>query len=175
MPLRFWRRVKIAPGVTVNLSKSGASVSLGPRGAKTTLGHGRVRQTVGLPGTGLFYTRTVPRSETPAAANAAAEAESPAASSPAVAQRPVPWRGTIIVMAFLTGVMIAVYPGSALAFAVVGTPVALGLAWLLRRHPLALFVLVGVAILAVITLALEVVVGVLAAGTSGGRTGRRGR
>ena len=35
------------------------SVSLGPRGAKTTFGHGRVRQTVGLPGTGLFYTRTL--------------------------------------------------------------------------------------------------------------------
>jgi hypothetical protein len=56
MPLRFFRRVRIAPGVTINLSKSGPSVSVGPRGAKVTLGHGRVRRTVGLPGTGLFYT-----------------------------------------------------------------------------------------------------------------------
>ena len=34
MPLRFFRRIRIAPGVSVNLSKSGASVSVGPRGAK---------------------------------------------------------------------------------------------------------------------------------------------
>lgn len=58
MPFRFFRRVRIAPGVTINLSKSGPSVSVGPRGAKVTLGHGRVRRTVGLPGTGLFYTTT---------------------------------------------------------------------------------------------------------------------
>jgi hypothetical protein len=65
MGLRLWRRIKIAPGVTVNVSKRGLSTSFGPRGAKVTLGHGRVRKTVGLPGTGLFYTSTsksVPRS-----------------------------------------------------------------------------------------------------------------
>jgi len=56
MGFRFWRRVKIAPGVTLNLSKSGASVSVGPRGAKFTVGPGGKRATVGLPGTGLFYT-----------------------------------------------------------------------------------------------------------------------
>jgi len=58
MPWRLWRRVKIAPGVTMNISKSGLSTSFGPRGAKVTLGHGRIRKTVGLPGTGLFYTTT---------------------------------------------------------------------------------------------------------------------
>ena len=58
MPLRLWRRIKIAPGVTVNLSKTGVSTSFGPRGAKVTLGRGKVRKTVGLPGTGLFYTTT---------------------------------------------------------------------------------------------------------------------
>jgi hypothetical protein len=36
--LRFWRRLRIAPGVSVNLSKSGASASAGPRGAKVTVG-----------------------------------------------------------------------------------------------------------------------------------------
>jgi len=58
MSFRFWRRVKILPGVTLNLSKTGGSLSLGPRGAKLTLGpHGK-RTTVGIPGTGLFYTKT---------------------------------------------------------------------------------------------------------------------
>lgn len=33
MGLRFFRRVRIAPGVWINLSKSGASLSLGTRGA----------------------------------------------------------------------------------------------------------------------------------------------
>lgn len=57
MPLRFWRRIKVAPGVSLNLGKTGTSVSIGPRGAKTTFGCGKIRQAVGLPGTGLFYTK----------------------------------------------------------------------------------------------------------------------
>src|SRR2546423_6672730 len=60
MPLRFFRRIRIAPGLTVNVSKSGASVSVGPRGAKVTVGRKGVRRTVGLPGTGVFYTTTSP-------------------------------------------------------------------------------------------------------------------
>lgn len=54
---RLWRRVKIAPWITINVSKSGPSVSLGPRGAKVTLGRRGVRQTLGIPGTGIFATR----------------------------------------------------------------------------------------------------------------------
>lgn len=57
MSFRFWRRIKIAPGVTLNLSKSGGSLSLGPRGAKFTVGPRGMRGTAGIPGTGLFYTK----------------------------------------------------------------------------------------------------------------------
>ena len=60
MGFRFWKRIRIAPGVTLNLSKSGASLSFGPRGAKLTIGPGGRRATVGIPGTGLFYTTTIP-------------------------------------------------------------------------------------------------------------------
>lgn len=56
MAFRFWRRVRLAPGVTLNLSKSTASLSLGPRGAKYTISPRGNRATAGLPGTGLFYT-----------------------------------------------------------------------------------------------------------------------
>ena len=56
MSIRFFRRVKIAPGVSLNFSKSGPSVSLGPRGAKVTAGRRGLRRTVGLPGSGLYYT-----------------------------------------------------------------------------------------------------------------------
>jgi len=57
MPFRFWRRVRIAPGVTLNLGKRGASVSLGRRGAHLTFGSRGGRATVGIPGTGLFWSR----------------------------------------------------------------------------------------------------------------------
>jgi hypothetical protein len=66
---RLWRRVKVAPGVSINFSKSGPSLSVGPRGAKMTFGRHGVRQTLGLPGTGLYATRQLssrpPRSANP--------------------------------------------------------------------------------------------------------------
>jgi hypothetical protein len=54
--LRFRRSVRLFPGVRVNLGKRGASLSVGVRGAHVTVGHGKVRETVGIPGTGLSYT-----------------------------------------------------------------------------------------------------------------------
>jgi len=48
--------MKIAPGVTLNFSKSGVSASFGPRGAKFTVGPRGTRQTIGIPGTGIYYT-----------------------------------------------------------------------------------------------------------------------
>lgn len=60
MGFRFWRRIKIAPGVTLNLSRSGGSLSIGPRGARVTVGARGRRATVGIPGTGLFYTTRLP-------------------------------------------------------------------------------------------------------------------
>lgn len=56
MGFRFFKRIKLLPGVHLNLTKRGASVSAGPRGAKVTVGTSGVRGTVGLPGTGLYYT-----------------------------------------------------------------------------------------------------------------------
>ena len=56
MGWRFQRRVKVIPGVTLNLSKSGVSTSLGVRGAHINFGKGRRRTTVGIPGTGISYT-----------------------------------------------------------------------------------------------------------------------
>jgi hypothetical protein len=53
---RFYRRVRLCPGLSVNLSRSGPSLSVGIRGAHVTLGPRRITKTVGIPGTGLFYT-----------------------------------------------------------------------------------------------------------------------
>jgi Protein of unknown function (DUF4236) len=62
MALRFWLRVRIVPGLRINLSKSGASLSVGRRGGWYTIGPRGRRATVGLPGSGLFVTQHFPPS-----------------------------------------------------------------------------------------------------------------
>jgi len=58
--LRFFRRSRIVPGLTLNLSKSGGSLPLGARGARFTVDGSRgSRATVDLPGTGLHCTAAV--------------------------------------------------------------------------------------------------------------------
>lgn len=54
--MRFQKRIKILPGITLNLSKSGISTSIGTRGARYTFGNGKSRTTVGVPGSGLSHT-----------------------------------------------------------------------------------------------------------------------
>lgn len=55
MSLRLRKRIKILPGVYINLSKSGVSTSVGARGASVTVGHGKTRTNLGIPGTGISY------------------------------------------------------------------------------------------------------------------------
>lgn len=60
MSWRIRRSIRLLPGLRLNVSKSGFSVSAGRRGAHVTVGHGKVRTTVGLPGSGISYTKTTP-------------------------------------------------------------------------------------------------------------------
>lgn len=53
MALKFGKRIKIAPGIRVNLSKSGVSTTVGPRGASVNIGKKGVHANTGIPGTGL--------------------------------------------------------------------------------------------------------------------------
>ena len=55
MGLRFRRRIRVLPGLHVNLSKTGVSASVGRRGASITLGKRGAQANLGLPGTGLSY------------------------------------------------------------------------------------------------------------------------
>jgi hypothetical protein len=55
MGLQFRKRVKLAKGMYLNLSKSGVSMSLGTKGARMTIGKKGVTETLGIPGTGLSY------------------------------------------------------------------------------------------------------------------------
>lgn len=53
MALRFRKSFKLAPGVRMNLSGSGASWSLGPRGARVNIGKRGTYLSSSIPGTGL--------------------------------------------------------------------------------------------------------------------------
>jgi hypothetical protein len=55
MALRFRRRVKLLPGVHVNISRSGISTSVGVRGASLTFGKRGTYVNTGLPGTGVSW------------------------------------------------------------------------------------------------------------------------
>src|SRR5258706_9858448 len=56
MHIRFRRTFKIFPGVRLNVSRHGISTSVGPRGMHLTFNKFGVRQSVGLPGSGLSET-----------------------------------------------------------------------------------------------------------------------
>ena len=68
MGFRFRRRIRLFPGITLNLSKNGlSSISLGRPGATVNVPinrTGKTRGTVGLPGTGLSYSGELDQAET---------------------------------------------------------------------------------------------------------------
>ena len=65
MAFRFYKRIRLIPGLRVNLSRSGASLSIGHRGAWLTIGARGGRVTLGLPGTGILYTQRLPAAGVP--------------------------------------------------------------------------------------------------------------
>jgi len=56
MPVRIRKTFTLFPGVKVNLSKSGMSISVGRKGFTLNFSKRGVRQTTGLPGTGISHT-----------------------------------------------------------------------------------------------------------------------
>lgn len=59
MGFRFRRSMKIAPGIRLNLTKTGVGISAGVRGARVSVhSSGRTTTTAGLPGTGLSWVST---------------------------------------------------------------------------------------------------------------------
>ncbi|MDO6722628.1 DUF4236 domain-containing protein [Celeribacter halophilus] len=53
MGVRFRKSIKVAPGVRLNVSKSGVSTTVGVRGASVNVGKQGVYGNAGIPGTGL--------------------------------------------------------------------------------------------------------------------------
>ena len=59
MAFRFRRTMKIAPGVRLNLTKTGISARVGPKGAGVTVGTSGTTVSAGIPGTGLHVSEKV--------------------------------------------------------------------------------------------------------------------
>ncbi len=56
MGFRYQKRIKIIPGVKLNVSKNGiSSVSLGKRGSSININKNGTRVTAGIPGSGMSY------------------------------------------------------------------------------------------------------------------------
>lgn len=61
MGWRFRKRIKILPGVRINLSKSGISTTVGVRGASVTFGPNGTYVNTGIPGTGIYSRERISR------------------------------------------------------------------------------------------------------------------
>lgn len=55
--MRFSKRVKIAPGLKLNVGLRGVSTTVGRPGASVNLGKRGTSVTVGIPGTGISHTK----------------------------------------------------------------------------------------------------------------------
>lgn len=53
MPIRFRRQIKVAPGVKLNLSKSGVSTTVGSKGLHFNISKRGIKRTMTIPGTGI--------------------------------------------------------------------------------------------------------------------------
>lgn len=59
MSLRFRKSIKIAPGIKFNFGTKSAGISIGTKGCRYSLNtRGRRTSTIGIPGTGLYYSQT---------------------------------------------------------------------------------------------------------------------
>lgn len=63
---QFRKRLKLAPGLSLNISKKGLGLSAGPKGLKASVSaQGRLTGSAGIPGSGISYRKTLNRSGKP--------------------------------------------------------------------------------------------------------------
>lgn len=54
MAWKYRKRIKVAPGVTINVSRSGVSTTIGTKGASVNIGKKGTYLNTGIPGTGIY-------------------------------------------------------------------------------------------------------------------------
>jgi hypothetical protein len=105
MGWRFRRSLRILPGLRVNISKRGfSSLSIGRRGLTLNMGRRGVRETIGLPGTGISYTTPVQHLNVPT--RNISSHPPPTSIEHAGADGPtVGWPAILVAVAFVVGVV----------------------------------------------------------------------
>ncbi len=98
MPFRFRRTMKIAPGVRLNLTKTGVSARVGPRGLGLTVGTSGTTASAGIPGTGLHASRKFKK-------NAKKSAATTADQTPQPERKGVGFFGYVVIAAVIFGIM----------------------------------------------------------------------
>ena len=78
MSFRFRRRLRLFPGVRLNVSRSGLSASIGPRGLSVTVGKRGTYLNAGAPGTGLSVRERLATATSPEVQTSAVEPRQPA-------------------------------------------------------------------------------------------------
>ena len=63
MGFRLRKSIKIAPGIRLNLSKSGISASFGKQGASVNVGTRGTYANLGIPGSGMSFREKLARSQ----------------------------------------------------------------------------------------------------------------
>jgi hypothetical protein len=109
MGLRFQKRIRIIKGLTINLSKGGASLSAGIRGATVNFSKRGTKTTVGLPGSGLSYSTQYKNSEAKSSQEILAPNPDQAADDSAQASSIYPklfWIVLLLLVGFLLGAFI---------------------------------------------------------------------
>lgn len=97
MALRIRKSFKIAPGIRLNVSKSGISTSVGGKGFTTNISKKGTRVTAGIPGTGISSSKLYKSQKT-------------ASAAPQLVSTPKPGFGSYLVTAlFIIGVLWAIF------------------------------------------------------------------
>lgn len=85
MGFRLRKRIKLLPGLWLNLSKTGVSTSIGGKGLTVNLKGGKVKTTASIPGTGLSYSQTTGTHDDPAHKTSTGDTAPASSTTPAVA------------------------------------------------------------------------------------------
>ena len=85
--MRFTKRIKIAPGIKLNISKSGISGTFGAKGASVNIGKNGTYLNTGIPGTGISNRKKL--SEASSRSQSSLVAEAPTGDSESEAITPI--------------------------------------------------------------------------------------
>ena len=77
MAWQYRKRVKVAPGVYMNICKNGISTSIGVRGASMTFGKNGTYHNTGIPGTGFYNRQRIGGTSTPRVSYTAPQRSTP--------------------------------------------------------------------------------------------------